>query len=90
MIDRMTTYVPTSKTSDLVRQKLENCFHFLFYSQSSGQEGEGPTCSICVKEFEEEEKVTLLSCKHLFHMHCIEKWFCNRIICPNCRSNPSE
>ena len=43
-------------------------------------------CIICMDEFNEEEKVTLLPCEHIFHMECIEKWLLNEKTCLFCKS----
>ncbi|CAM8876780.1 hypothetical protein QQ045_019228 [Rhodiola kirilowii] len=46
-------------------------------------------CSVCLCGFECGEVVSELSCKHLFHRGCLEKWFCNnggKATCPLCRS----
>ncbi|KAK1409683.1 hypothetical protein QVD17_36212 [Tagetes erecta] len=47
------------------------------------------SCSICLAEFEDDDKVSQLSrCCHVFHACCIERWL-NRdqFTCPLCRSN---
>ena len=31
-------------------------------------------CSVCTSVVEEGEKVYELSCKHVFHKECIDKW----------------
>ena len=43
-------------------------------------------CIICMDEFNEGEKVTLLPCDHIFHMECIEKWLLKEKTCPFCKS----
>ncbi|CAD8053240.1 unnamed protein product [Paramecium sonneborni] len=40
-------------------------------------------CSICLCSFQNQG--ILLSCKHLFHVKCIEKWFFTNNSCPVCR-----
>jgi len=43
-------------------------------------------CSICLDEFEEEQNVIILSCKHIFHSNCIEEWLLKYgKTCPTCR-----
>ena len=42
-------------------------------------------CPICLEEFNENETVIELSCKHTFHKDCIKKWFENNHSCPTCR-----
>lgn len=41
------------------------------------------TCSICLNLFESENIVYYLSCQHLFHSSCLDKW--NKNTCPYCR-----
>ncbi|GFQ02101.1 probable E3 ubiquitin-protein ligase xerico [Phtheirospermum japonicum] len=44
-------------------------------------------CCVCLCRFEAEEEVSELSCKHVFHRGCLDKWFDNQhITCPLCRS----
>lgn len=43
------------------------------------------TCPICLEEFNEDESVIELPCKHVFHKECIKKWFENNHSCPTCR-----
>nr|XP_016509066.1 PREDICTED: RING-H2 finger protein ATL18-like [Nicotiana tabacum] len=46
------------------------------------------SCSICLMEYEKENVVCELpSCKHVFHMECIERWVeRGQFTCPLCRS----
>ncbi|CAN0913421.1 RING-H2 finger protein ATL52 [Linum grandiflorum] len=49
---------------------------------------EGSDCSVCLSEFEEEEKVRLLpKCRHAFHVPCIDAWLKSHATCPLCRAN---
>ena len=34
-------------------------------------------CSICIEKFKSRENVCKLSCQHLFHSRCVEKWLQN-------------
>lgn len=40
-------------------------------------------CSICLEE--KGRIIRELSCGHKYHIDCIEKWFCKKNSCPNCR-----
>lgn len=42
-------------------------------------------CSICILDFEINEDVVELTCKHLFHHSCISEWSKRKLECPNCR-----
>ncbi|GLT51135.1 hypothetical protein SLA2020_245650 [Shorea laevis] len=44
-------------------------------------------CSVCLTQFEPESEVNCLSCGHLFHKVCLEKWLNYwNITCPLCRT----
>uniref|UniRef100_K3WHR7 RING-type domain-containing protein n=1 Tax=Globisporangium ultimum (strain ATCC 200006 / CBS 805.95 / DAOM BR144) TaxID=431595 RepID=K3WHR7_GLOUD len=44
-------------------------------------------CPICLIEFEDDEDVRNLPCKHIFHVPCIDEWFKRNTSCPMCKSN---
>lgn len=45
-------------------------------------------CLICLENFNNDEFVTLLKCKHIFHTKCIGKWIDrDQTTCPLCRGN---
>ncbi|URE14709.1 hypothetical protein MUK42_05074 [Musa troglodytarum] len=41
-------------------------------------------CLICLEEFTHRETIIRLSCHHIFHVACINKWFTVRTVCPLC------
>ncbi|KAL0560193.1 hypothetical protein IC582_000590 [Cucumis melo] len=44
-------------------------------------------CSVCLTQFEPESAINHLSCGHLFHTECLEKWLDYwNITCPLCRT----
>eukprot|EP01018_Ginkgo_biloba_P036964 Gb_02533 [translate_table: standard] len=48
---------------------------------------DGLDCSVCLCEFEENEKGRLLPrCNHSFHVECIEMWLHSHSTCPLCRT----
>ncbi|XP_039002832.1 E3 ubiquitin-protein ligase RING1-like [Hibiscus syriacus] len=48
---------------------------------------EGTECSVCLTEFEEEERLRLLpKCSHAFHIPCIDTWLRSHTNCPMCRA----
>lgn len=54
-------------------------------------QGAGHHCSICLEDFEKDQKIARLHCSHLFHRNCIAGWLQNGIStlattakCPNC------
>lgn len=44
-------------------------------------------CPICLIEFEDDEDVRNLPCKHIFHVACIDEWLKRNTSCPMCKSN---
>ena len=49
----------------------------------------GGGCSICLGEFKKKSKVSITSCKHVFHYKCIHDWLYKNIRnpkCPNCNN----
>lgn len=43
-------------------------------------------CAICLHDFEkEEEGRELPSCRHVFHVKCIDEWLIRQGSCPMCR-----
>lgn len=49
---------------------------------------EEPSCNVCLYDFQENDKITNLPCKHFFHTDCVDLWF-NKYNhnCPVCRKD---
>ncbi|KAL5698603.1 RING-type E3 ubiquitin transferase [Ranunculus cassubicifolius] len=48
---------------------------------------EGLECAVCLCDLEDGEKARLLpTCKHGFHLECIDMWFQSHSTCPLCRN----
>ncbi|KAK1431021.1 hypothetical protein QVD17_14212 [Tagetes erecta] len=43
-------------------------------------------CVICQMDFEDEEKIRVLDCRHEYHVECIKKWLNVKNNCPICKS----
>ncbi len=43
------------------------------------------SCTVCMEDFEAEERGTCLPCTHFFHKDCLEPWLKDNNCCPNCR-----
>ena len=43
------------------------------------------TCVICTLNFEINEEILILHCKHMYHTKCITKWVLHNPTCPYCR-----
>lgn len=47
------------------------------------------SCAVCMNEFRTWQKVRTLTCRHFFHMACIDEWLINySSLCPLCK-NPA-
>ena len=44
-------------------------------------------CPICLDKYENNDKICILKCDHVFHEKCIKEWLKNNESCPNCRGN---
>lgn len=45
------------------------------------------TCGICLEDFEPDEVLRILPCRHMFHCVCIDPWLLGRRrTCPTCKS----
>jgi len=56
------------------------------YGSDIEQMGE-PTCSICLCEYEEGDRLVSLPCKHVFHEDCIASWTDHNTRCPLCNAD---
>lgn len=61
---------------------VNNALDAKYVSESSAISSD---CSICLMEIGKGQG-TVLSCKHMFHLTCIEKWFFEHQTCCVCRS----
>jgi len=44
-------------------------------------------CSICIEQFQVNEKILTLPCSHIYHKSCLQKWLINNQNCPLCRED---
>ncbi|XP_042300646.1 E3 ubiquitin-protein ligase RNF133-like, partial [Sceloporus undulatus] len=42
------------------------------------------TCVVCLETFKPREVVRILTCRHIFHKRCIDRWLLKRGSCPIC------
>ncbi|KAJ3782983.1 hypothetical protein GGU11DRAFT_560482 [Lentinula aff. detonsa] len=48
-------------------------------------------CAICLSDFEKDDKVRVLPCHHLFHMHEVDEWLIQRKkLCPVCKADVTQ
>ena len=43
------------------------------------------TCTICIMEVEDGDKVGALNCHHIFHVQCLKEWIKRKNVCPLCQ-----
>jgi len=56
------------------------------YSEGSFlEEGFDSQCAICIADFEANESIRVLPCKHCFHKDCVDSWLLMNGTCPICR-----
>ncbi|KAD4178974.1 hypothetical protein R6Q59_022533 [Mikania micrantha] len=59
----------------------------IFTSSGSLPADEEPKiCVICQMDFEDQEKIRVLDCRHEYHVECIKKWLTVKNNCPICKS----
>ncbi|KAG9142449.1 hypothetical protein Leryth_018235 [Lithospermum erythrorhizon] len=56
------------------------------FKKGNKSEENDETCAICLKDFEEDENIGILSCQHQFHRDCLTNWLINKNSCPMCRA----
>ena len=44
------------------------------------------SCTICTDEFEDDSKIQLLNCQHIYHHDCLTEWVKRKPDCPICRN----
>ncbi|KAJ7533738.1 hypothetical protein O6H91_13G061900 [Diphasiastrum complanatum] len=72
------------RTAGLHKLLLDSLPTFVF---SKNLSVEAVECSVCLCEFQENEKGRLLpTCNHKFHTGCIDTWFHTHTTCPLCRA----
>lgn len=79
MNDWGTTSVSVSDIKSALRNHLEPIFNALTYK--------GESCSICLDDYERNDRVGYLNCGHFFHKDCIKTWLEKQSSCPLCRAS---
>ncbi|CAH9114574.1 unnamed protein product [Cuscuta epithymum] len=54
------------------------------YKAEITKDGFNDTCVICRLDYENDETLTVLSCKHSYHPECIKNWLRINKVCPVC------
>jgi len=47
-------------------------------------EDDAVTCTICIGEIEQGDRIGALPCDHAFHVDCLKQWLKRRNVCPLC------
>ncbi|CAH8314225.1 unnamed protein product [Eruca vesicaria subsp. sativa] len=69
-----------------VKVELKEKLHVVLFNEEL--ETNDSLCCVCLGEFElKEELVEMPSCKHIFHLDCIQLWLYSHTTCPLCRSS---
>lgn len=55
------------------------------YNQGGDIPKHDANCTICLNDYDENDKIKVLPCKHHFHRECIDEWFNVDDICPLCK-----
>lgn len=68
-------------------QEIELNENFVYKNlDSTSSEENEITCCICVEKFVDDDIVSKLPCKHIFHEPCIKEWGKYKTTCPICRT----
>lgn len=76
--------------NEIVNKDLQKPEEIVIVNENKS-EYENKSCSICLEEYENEDKILKYPCEHIFHQYCIETWIqtvvskSNTPSCPNCR-----
>ncbi|EAS00774.1 zinc finger, C3HC4 type (RING finger) protein (macronuclear) [Tetrahymena thermophila SB210] len=77
-------------TKFMRRRQMEKQLPLMTYSQFKQNQNlhrnnDQNTCSICLGEYEDNDRIRVTCCRHVFHQECIEEWALKKNQCPFCR-----
>ncbi|KAL2519179.1 RING/U-box superfamily protein [Abeliophyllum distichum] len=56
--------------------------------QNSAENGNTVECAVCLCKIDDGDEIRELSCNHLFHRVCLDRWLgYGHVTCPLCRNN---
>ncbi|KAK6473546.1 E3 ubiquitin-protein ligase RLIM [Huso huso] len=64
----------------LTKEQIDN-----LSTRNYGENDALKTCSVCIMEYIEGNKLRKLPCSHEYHVHCIDRWLSENSTCPICR-----
>lgn len=87
-IPSTTANLPLDNKLQCCSKSLESHSKTFQYKVAETVQGTDQTeCIVCLTPFEEGDSVRQLhSCKHIFHMICIDTWLASHSACPLCRN----
>lgn len=44
----------------------------------------GETCVVCMDTYKPQQVLRILTCRHIFHKKCVDRWLLKRGVCPIC------
>jgi E3 ubiquitin-protein ligase BIG BROTHER-like protein len=56
------------------------------YKTENSKDGSCDSCVICRLDYEDDDALTVLSCKHSYHAECINNWLQINKVCPVCNA----
>nr|XP_009788706.1 PREDICTED: RING-H2 finger protein ATL33-like [Nicotiana sylvestris] len=75
-----------SKTG--ITQHMDTVLNLKYKKELTSLDEPGNECPVCLTAFVEGEEVRQLkTCKHIYHVVCIDKWLCSHSNCPVCRAS---
>eukprot|EP00055_Hartaetosiga_balthica_P005375 m.15657 g.15657 ORF g.15657 m.15657 type:complete len:416 (+) comp4507_c0_seq1:153-1400(+) len=74
-------------TEDRKRELVE-MMELKAYSIQDGEDA--PTCAICIEDFQADDAIRVLPCRHEFHSACVDQWIVEHDTCPLCKDNSIE
>ena len=74
--------IVSNKRMSIEDLKMIPCFDYVASSEKAAVD-----CAVCLESFKAGDKCRLLpSCRHSFHVQCIDSWLLKTPICPICRT----
>lgn len=78
--------VPEPQPVGVTSEQIKKYSSLLNYTKDPKiPEQERDRCTVCLIDFETDDKLRSLHCSHLFHIECIDRWLIYNKKCPVCR-----
>jgi len=71
------------KPQGLMKSQIDKLKSYVY--QDGVSNSDQHTCVVCICEWEPDQKVRVLPCKHEFHAKCVDRWLKEDRTCPICR-----